>query len=256
MVPYDAKSLNLLRELTVSQYKLKDQSTFFGLVWSFLNPLFMVAVLFIFFQRRLGGVEEHYGIFLLLGLVQYTHFANTTTGAMRVLVSMRELTKEAVFPKELLVLSATLANSVDLVIAMVVCTLVAYTVGVTPSWHAVFLLCVIVLQLLLVTWVSLILSWMFLFARDIEHIYQVFLRALLFVTPIFYTTTFVNDGLARYLVLLNPLAQLIELSRRTLLHATAPSIESLLGLFFANALLVALAFRLFKTFEPHLAEYV
>jgi len=254
---YDAKNLNLLRELTVAQYKLKDQSTFFGLLWSFGNPLFMVAVLFIFFQRRLGGAEEHYGIFLLLGLVQYTYFANTTTGAMRVLVGMRQLTKEAVFPKELLVLSTTLANSVDLVIAMGVCMLVAYAVGVPPSWHAaVFLPFVIILQLLLATWVSLILSWMFLFVRDIEHIYQVFLRALLFVTPIFYTAAFVNDGVARYLVLLNPLAQVIDLSRRTLLHATAPSIEWLLGLFFANTLLVTLAFRLFKTLEPHLAEYV
>src|SRR6267378_6272483 len=256
VIHYDARTLNLLRELTVSQYKLKDQSTFFGLLWSFLNPLFMVGVLFVFFHSRLGETVEHYGIFLLLGLVQYTHFSNATNSSMRVLLSMRQLTKEAVFPKEFLVFSSTIANSIDLIIAMGVCTLVAYAVGVTPSWNVLFLPCVVVLQLLLVTWVSLILSWMFLFARDIGHIYQVFLRALLFITPIFYTSSFLGDGLAQHLVLLNPLAQFIELSRSILLQGAAPSPQWLLGLLSINVLLVGLAFRLFKAFEPRLAEYV
>lgn len=256
MIRYDARALNLLRELTVSQYKLKDQSTFFGLLWSFLNPLFMVGVLFVFFHGRLGETVEHYGVFLLLGLVQYTHFSNATNNSMRVLVSMRQLTKEVVFPKEFLVFSSTMANSIDLIVAMGVCTLTAYIVGVTPAWSALLLPYVIVLQVLLVTWVSLLLSWMFLFARDVEHIYQVFLRALLFITPIFYSQSFLGEGLARDLVLLNPLAQLIELSRSILIQGQAPSLLWLFGLLFVNVLLVGLAFRLFKAFESRLAEYV
>jgi ABC-type polysaccharide/polyol phosphate export permease len=256
MIRYDTRALNLLRELTVSQYKLKDQSTFFGLLWSFLNPLFMVGVLFIFFHGRLGHTVEHYGIFLLLGLVQYTHFSNATNNSMRVLLSMRQLTKEVVFPKEFLVFSSTMANSVDLVVAMAVCTLTAYVAGVAPAWSALLLPYVIVLQILLVTWVSLLLSWMFLFARDVEHIYQVFLRALLFITPIFYGQSFLGEGLARDLVLLNPLAQLIELSRSILIQGVIPSLPWLLGLLLVNLLLVGLAFRLFKAFEPRLAEHV
>lgn len=256
VIRYDARTLNLLRELTVSQYKLKDQSTFFGLLWSFLNPLFMVGVLFVFFHGRLGETVEHYGIFLLLGLVQYTHFSNATNSSMRVLLSMRQLTKEVVFPKEFLVFSSTMANSIDLIIAMGICTLAAYMVGVTPAWSALLLVYVVVLQFLLVTWVSLLLSWMFLFARDVDHIYQVSLRALLFITPIFYTSSFLGDGLARHLVLLNPLGQLIELSRSILLQGVASSPQWLLGLLFVNVLLVGLAFHLFKTFEPRLAEYV
>src|SRR5437870_4020949 len=58
MMRYDARSLNLLWELTVSQYKLKDQSTFFGFLWSLLNPLFMVGVLFIFDRSPELGMEE------------------------------------------------------------------------------------------------------------------------------------------------------------------------------------------------------
>jgi ABC-type polysaccharide/polyol phosphate export permease len=254
---YDSKSLNLLWELTISQFKLKDQSTFFGVLWSFLNPLFMVAVLFVFFRAQVGSSVEHYGIYLLLGLIQYTYFANATNTSMRVLLAMRQLTKDAVFPKELLVFSSTLSNTVDLVISMLVCVGVAYLSGVPPSWNALVLIVVLGLQLMLVSWVGLLLSCVLLFARDIDHIYQVFLRALLFVTPIFYTREFLGGaGLAYYLVILNPLAQLIDLSRNVLLDDQVPSLAHLGGLVLINALLIVLTYRVFKSVEPRMAEYV
>lgn len=254
---YDSKSLNLLWELTISQFKLKDQSTFFGILWSFLNPLFMVAVLFVFFHAQVGSSIEHYGIYLLLGLIQYTYFTNATVTSMRVLLAMRQLTKDAVFPKELLVFSSTLSNTIDLVISMLVCVAVAYVSGVAPSWNALALIVVLALQLMLVSWVGLLLSCVLLFARDIDHIYQVFLRALLFITPIFYTRAFLGDaGLAHYLVILNPLAQLIELSRQILLDGQMPSLAHIAVLVAVNSFLIALTYRLFKSVEPRMAEYV
>ncbi len=254
---YDSKSLNLLWQLTRSQFKLKDQSTFFGVLWSFLNPLVMAAVLFVFFRAQVGRGVEHYATYLLLGLVQYTFFANATNTSMRVLLSMRQLTKDAVFPKELLVFSSTLSNTIDLVIAMIVCVAIAYLSGVAPSWNALGLGVVVLLQLILASWVGLLLSCVLLVARDLDHIYQVFLRVLLFVTPIFYTRDFLGDaGLARYLVILNPLAQLIELSRSVLLDGEPLSLLRVLLLLAVNLGLVAITFRVFKAVEPRMAEYV
>ena len=254
---YDSKSLNLLWELTISQFKLKDQSTFFGILWSFLNPLFMVGVLFVFFHAQVGSKVEHYGIYLLLGLIQYTYFTNATVTSMRVLLAMRQLTKDAVFPKELLVFSSTLSNTIDLVISMIVCVAVAYLSGVAPSWTALALVVVLVLQLMLVSWVGLLLACVLLFARDIDHIYQVFLRALLFVTPIFYTREFLGGaGLAHLLVVLNPLAQLIDLSRNLLLDGKMPSLLHVAALVAVNSMLITMSYRLFKSVEPRMAEYV
>jgi len=253
---YDARRLNLLRELTIAQHKLKDQSSLGGFLWSLLNPLLMVSVLFVFFRGALGGTVEHYGIYLLLGVVQYTYFANATSGSMRVLVNMKPLTKEAVFPKELLVLSSTISHTIDFLIAMAFCVAAAYLSGVGPSWAALLLPSVLLLEFLLVLWVSLLLSCLFLMARDTEHIYQVVLRALLFVTPVFYATSFLGEGLARHLVFLNPLAQVIDLARSMLLDGTPPSPERLFGLLLVNGLLVAATFRMFRAVEPRLAEYV
>jgi ABC-type polysaccharide/polyol phosphate export permease len=257
MIRYDARRLNLLRELTVAQHKLKDQSTFGGFVWSLLNPLFMVGVLFVFFRGRLGsGSVEHYGTYLLLGVVLYTYFANATSGSMRVLFNLKPLTKEAVFPKELLVLSSTISHTIDLLIATGFCLVAAYVSGVRLTWTVLLLPCVLLLAFLLVLWVSLLLSCLFLVARDTEHIYQAFLRALLFLTPVFYTGSFLGEGLARDLVALNPLAQVIDLGRAILLDGVPPSLERLGGLLLINGVFVVVAFWLFRVFEPQLAEYV
>jgi ABC-type polysaccharide/polyol phosphate export permease len=252
----DPRNVNLLRELTLSQYKLKDQSTFFGLLWSFLNPLLMASILFLFFGSRFSHGIDNYGLFLLIGMVQYTHFANATNTSMRALLAMRQLTRETVFPKELIVISSALSNTADFVISMTVCVMASYAFGIQPGWALLLLPGVIVVQFLCVVWVSLILACIYPLARDIEHIYQVFLRALMFVTPIFYTAKVLGEGPAQYLLLLNPLAHLVGASRSILIDATAPSVPALIAVTLANLALVLGAWRVFKSLEGRLAEYV
>lgn len=252
----DSRDIFLLRELTISQFKLKDQSTFFGLLWSLLNPLVMVGILFVFFATRFGEGVENYRIFLLLGMVQYTHFANSTSTAMRSLVTMRQLTGGALFPKELLVISSTLANTVDFVIAMAACVLLAYITGVAAHWTHLLMILVVLAQIVLVTWVSLLLACAFTMARDLQHLYQVFLRALMFITPIFYSASSLGDGMARYLVMLNPLAQLLEVSRSILIENRIPDLWTLGLLAMTNLSMLVLSWCIFKLLEPRIVEYV
>jgi lipopolysaccharide transport system permease protein len=247
---------NLLRELTLSQIKLKDQSTFFGFVWSFLNPLILVLVLFIFFQARLAENIQFYPLYLLIGVVHYTHFAHSSNSAMHVLYSMRQLTTEVVFPKEIMVVGSVLANSLEFVLEMAVIVVIAAVAGLPLTSALAWLPFVMVLQVLFVLWVSLALACLYVFVRDIEHLYSVLLRLLLFMTPIFYAPTFLGADLARWIVRLNPLAQLMTFSRGIVLEGVAPPWTLALLFLFANLVAVFLAWRLFQWFEPRFAERV
>ncbi len=253
MLIYDKKHLNLLRELVISQYKLKDQSKFLGFVWSFLNPLVMLSVLFMFFSLLMKNTIEYYVVYLLIGIVQYTHFSNSTFASMRILYNLKQLTSEAVFPKELLVISSIISNVIEFIISLLITTVVAYILGVSFSWNIFLLPLVFILQLMFVSWVSLFLSCFYLYVKDIDHIYQVFLRILFFITPIFYDISHIG-GVAKTIALLNPLTHLISFSRTLIIEGKIFSFEVWGIMFLANSVLIYLAFILFRKFEPTFAE--
>lgn len=253
---YDRKYLSLLREIAITRYKLKDQSTFLGFAWSFLNPLIMLGLLFTLFSARLSTGIDHYAIFLLIGLVQYNHFSSSTNRSMHVLVAMRSLTADAIFPKELLVIGSVVADIVELFAAMTVCVAIARMSGVDLSWPVLALPSVFLLQLTLVLWVSLCLSCLYIFVRDLTYIYQAFVRLLLFATPIFYSPSFLESTAAQYIVWLNPLAHVVSFSRSLILSGEFFPAQQLGFFLIVNLLLLYGSLRLFRKCEPLFAEYL
>jgi lipopolysaccharide transport system permease protein len=252
----DKRYFQLLREIAVARYKLKDQSTLLGFAWSLLHPLIMLGLLFTLFSGRLGNAIDHYAIYLLIGLVQYTHFSLSTNRSMQVLLAMRSLTSDAIFPKELLVIGSAIADFVELIAAMVVCLAIAKVSGVELAWPVIGLPLVLFLQLTLVLWVSLCLSCMYVFVRDLTHIYQAFLRLLLFATPIFYSPSFLENAPAQVVLWLNPLTHLVDFSRSLILKGELVPLDHMMLFFAANLILFYGSIRLFRKFEPVFAEYL
>ncbi len=254
MKPFDRKYIGLVLEIAYCQFKLKDQSTLLGFLWSFLHPLLILFVFLAFFKERIGKEIDHYTIFMLIGILHYTHFANSTASSMTTLSRMRQLTRNVILPKELLVLGSVLAFSLEFVLSMTICVAVAYFSGVQPSWTISAIPLIFFLQILMTMWVSLLLSCIHVFIPDIAHVYQVFLRILLFTTPVFYTASFLGTGTARFIVLLNPLAQVIEFSRSILLKSTPFPFTHFFTFIVVNVFLNYICFKLFKKFEPGMVE--
>ena len=73
----------LLRELVVTDFKLRYQGSALGVLWSVLKPLFLFAILYIVFDQflRLGRDIEHFPVYLLLGIVVWSFFTEATIKA-------------------------------------------------------------------------------------------------------------------------------------------------------------------------------
>lgn len=251
-----AVQLNLLWELTVAHHKLRDQSSVIGFLWSFLHPLVLLAVFYLFFRYMAGNQMPHYSVYLLIGLVHYTHFSNSTKAALRSLRSMRHLTADTVFPKELIVFSWIVSSGIDFAVSMTICLAIALVSGVAPSLHWLWIPVLFALQLLFTAWVGLILSCLYLIAWDVDHLYEIALRLLFFTTPIFYTRSALGNGLAQTLVGLNPLALIIEAARGAVLEGKGVGWVALAAALAVNALAMYGVLKLFKRLEPKFAEYV
>jgi ABC-type polysaccharide/polyol phosphate export permease len=247
---------NLVREVAYSQFAVRDQNSILGVLWSFLNPLLTMAVLFAYFRLSAGRDVKHYAVFLLLGMIHYTHFSNSTTSAMNILVATAHLTRNTILPKEVLVIGSVLATSVEFVASMLVCVLVACLTGIPLSWAMLSISLIILLQMLFVMWVSFLLSAARVFVKDLSHVYQVLLRLLFFATPIFYVAQFLQSPLAQQVIRINPLANLISLSRGSVIDGQMFPLRVFLVLAAIHAAALWVAFRWFKRCEPSFAEYV
>jgi ABC-type polysaccharide/polyol phosphate export permease len=235
------------------QHSLLDQSTTLGYLWIFLHPLVLLLVLYAFFSRRVGAGIPHYAIYLLIGLVQFTHFSKSTASAMRVLYRMRSLATNVIFPKDVLVYSSLLSDAPEFLISMLATVVIAAFTGVPLSWALLALPFVLALQLLLVLWVSLLLAVAYVFVHDLDHVYEVGMRLLFFVTPIIYSLSILSTT-ARRIALLNPLTHVIGYSRSLILDGHLPPLAPLLGFLVVNLLLAYGAVLVFRWAEPALME--
>jgi len=249
-----AQHLALVWQLALAHVKAKDQSTVIGFGWSFLNPLLMLALLYVFFNNRIGQDIPYYPIFLLIGLVHFTHFSNATTAACMCLATMRHLTCDTIFPKALLVTASVVASGVEFVVSMVICLLIAAIAGAPLTPAIAFLPVVLLLQIWTVLWISLLLACLYVYVQDIGHIYQVFLRALFFITPTFYSPEFLGNGPASYVLLANPLAHFIQFSRALILGGEPISAMPFIAIAALNVLATIGSLAIFRACESSFAE--
>jgi ABC-type polysaccharide/polyol phosphate export permease len=241
--------------MTTAQYKLRDQSTVLGYIWSFLNPILMLSVLYIFFRNRIGEGIEHFAAYLLVGYVLYNHFAKTTSSALQVLVDQRFLTSHTIFPKEIIVISSVLSRSLELIISLGVSIFIGLIIGV-PLYFSLLLSPVLILLLLvLILWVSLILAILNVFIRDIDYIYDVFLRVLFFITPIFYAKSYVS-GFANLIIRLNPLTYVLDFGRGIIIYGTLPDFFTLAAVLGFQIILFVIALWFFRRLEPYILEFL
>jgi ABC-type polysaccharide/polyol phosphate export permease len=251
--PIQRRHLALMRQVARIQHGLLDQSTSLGFLWSFLHPLIMLLVLYGFFRRRVGDGIPHYAIYLLIGLVQFTHFSKSTASSMRVLHRMRSLATTVIFPKDVLVYSAVLAGLPEFLISLLATIVIAIFTGVEPTWALLLLPAVLAVQLVLVLWMSLVLSVMYVFVRDLDHIYEVGMRILFFVTPIIYNVSMLAP-LPRRIALLNPIAHVIGFARSVILDGRLPHPAYFVGFAAVNLICFYVAVWIFRRAEPALVE--
>lgn len=235
------------------QHRLLEQSTVLGYLWSLLHPALTLLVLYFFFRNRMGAGIPHYAVFLLIGLVQFTHFSKSAASGMRTLHQMRTLVTGVIFPKDLLIYSSILIKAPEFIISMVLTVGIALATGVAASPALLGLPLVILIQLLCVGWTALLLAIAYVYVRDLDHIYDVGMRIFFFVTPIIYSMAMLEPE-TRRIVLVNPLARLIEYSRTMILEGRLPPLPEIALTALLNLGLFYLAVLLFRRSELALVE--
>ncbi len=202
---------SLIRELVISDFKLRYQNSFLGYLWSLLKPLMMFGVLYIVFTQiiRLGDDVPHYPSYLLLGLVLWTFFVEATLAGMNAIVGRGDMIRKVSIPKYTVVISSVLSAFVTFMLNMVI-VFVFMALGEVPIHPHIFLAIFYIAELvILCLGVSFLLSALYVKFRDFSHIWDVVLQVLFYATPIIYSLAIVPQEFVK-IVSISPLTQIIQ----------------------------------------------
>lgn len=210
----------LLRELVVTDFKLRYQGSVLGYAWSLLKPLFLFAILYVVFDRflQLGRDIEHFPVYLLLGIVLWGFFTEATNNGLQSIISRGDLIRKINFPKYIIVVSGTISSLINLAINLVVVLVFILFNQVSLSWEALLIIPLIIELYVLALALAFFLAALNVKFRDIGYLWEIFLQAAFYATPILYPMAMVMEQSmsAAKLIMLNPVAQIIQDSRYVL----------------------------------------
>ncbi len=194
------------------EWRLRQQSTFLGFLWTLLNPALMFAVLYGLFVKWLGRAQEGYAVFLLIGIVEWNFFATASTYALSSLLRRGELLKNYPLALEVPVLASVLSVYFSHLLELAALAGLLAVFLSPPSFPWLWLLPLDAAYLLLTAGAGLLLAGAFVFFSDLERIWNILLTAGFFLTPVFYPLAVIAPD-KRRLLALNPLTSIIEAAR-------------------------------------------
>ena len=217
---FSRRNCILLRELVITDFKLRYQGSVLGYAWSILKPLFLFAIMYLVFGVliKLGSVE-HYSVYLLLGIVLWTFFSEATNQGLSSIVSRGGVIRKVSFPKYIIVLSTTISALINLVINLLIVAVFMLINGVHLNASIVMLPLYLTEIYLIALGLALFLSTFNVKYRDTSHLWEIIMQAAFYATPIIYPLTTVMDKsiLAAKFLMMNPVAQAIQDARYSLI---------------------------------------
>lgn len=226
-------SLILLRQLVITDFKLRYQGSALGYLWSLLRPLFLFIILYLVFDKflKIGNAVPHYPVYLLLGIVLWNYFLEVTNVGMTSIVGRGDLLRKLNFPKYVIVLAGSISAFINLLINFFVIAVFMLINEVDLRWTILALPLIIAELFVFSLGCAFLLSALFVKIRDLNYIWEVLMQALFYATPILYPLTLVIavSPVFAKLLLLNPIAQIIQDGRYLLITDQTLTFEQLYG---------------------------
>lgn len=193
------KFRHLLKNLTVTEIKVRYKRSVLGYFWIMLNPLLMMLVMYVVFSNLFKMAIPHYFVYLISGLVVWNLFSQTTAVAKYSFITKAGLIKKAYLPKALLPLSNVFAESINFCFTLIPLFIILAFNGFWPGPRIAILPICALEVVVFAAGVSLFLSTIVVFFHDVNYIYEVLLLAWMYLTPIFWPINILPEWVMKVL---------------------------------------------------------
>lgn len=250
----------ILTQLVTKDFKRKYRRSVLGVAWSVLNPLLMMVVMslvFSFFLRY--DSIEHYPLYLILGNVIWQIFSDSTNQGVMAILDAAPLLKKVRINKTVFPIERVLFSLVNFAFSMVAVFLVMIYEGVWINWTIILLPVLLVLLMGFCIGMSLLLSSLAVFFRDVIHLWSVVLMAWSYVTPLFWPVSMIASvpyAFMRVIMLVNPMYNYVTFMRMILLNGQAPELITIGMCAFWAAAMLGIGYAVFHKLQHKFILYI
>jgi ABC-type polysaccharide/polyol phosphate export permease len=117
---------NLMAELVRAELKLTEQNSILGFLWSYVNPILTLLVMYFIFKMRFGQKIHAYPLYLLIGIACVNFFIATTTYATKTFFINRDFVLNTTVPRETVILSRLFIYAYRFTIELALCLLLSF----------------------------------------------------------------------------------------------------------------------------------
>ncbi len=232
------KYLYLLFNLISKDFKIKYRRSILGILWSILNPVLMMVVITAVFLNLFKFEIDNFPIYYLTGSTIFSFFTDATTSSMTSIVGSGQIIKKIYIPKYIFPLQKCLFSFVNLFFSLIALVIMIIILKFEVTYTVILAPIPIIYILIFSLGISLILSSLTVFFRDIVHLYGVITTIWMYFTPIIYPENILSDSMLK-LISFNPLYHYVGYFRDVVMYGKIPSLKvNIICIFFSIITLI------------------
>ena len=206
------------------EFKLRYYENVLGLVWALIKPISDVLIYYVAFGIVLKSGNEQYVSYLLLGIILWTFFVESSSGTVQILATKKYLYEYTNMNKIEIYLSVIGSNLIGFTFNLVIFSLYYLILqrGATEfTWHWIFILPIVLNLAILSLAFSLILSNIYILAKDISQVWAIIIGLAFWISPIIYNKD-VFERTMHPVKYINPISSIIINARHVIMDHTLP----------------------------------
>lgn len=249
------KYKTLLRELVVRDIKIRYRRSVLGLLWTALNPILMMTVMTIVFSNLFRFDIENFPVYFFTANILFSFVIEATTNCLYGITGNASLIKKIYIPKYLFPVSKVLSSVVNLFFSFI--AMLVVMVATKAPFHGTMILTPLVIfyTILFTTGLGLILSVAVVFFRDVAHLYGVVTMAWMYLTPIFYPTSLLEEKMS-FVLTFNPAYHFIEYFREIVLYNQIPTLGANITCFLIGSITLIIGLIFFYKNQDKFILYI
>lgn len=235
----------LMKQLISRDFVTKYKKSVLGVFWSFLNPLLTMLVQYAVFSNIFRFKIENYAVYLLTGIVLYNGFTEATTNGLHSIVGNASLITKVYVPKYIYPVAKVLSSTINLLLSLIPLLLVTMATGVRIKSAILLLPYGIICLVVFSIGVSMLLSSLMVFFRDVQFLWSVFTMLWMYLTPIIYSVDILPDILQKFMRF-NPLYYYVDFARTIIINGCSPEPVTYLICAFCSCIMLGFGAFVFK----------